>query len=89
MIIENMRSIHDSTPYLRGAIAAMGYNQIGVPHKRNERINGDSKFSFRDLVSLAMDGIVNHSTIPLKLATYIGLITFLLGLLAMISLFVG
>ena len=86
-IIENLRSMDDSTPYLRGAIATMGFSQIGIPHKRNVRLKGKSKFGYKELMQLAIDGVTNHSTVPLRLATYMGLSCFLLSLLGMLFIF--
>jgi len=75
-VIQELRKIYDFNPYLRGTISVMGFNQIGVPYDRLERKFGESKFPFLKLVRLAMDGLVNHSLVPLKLAHYIGVLTF-------------
>ena len=71
-LIDVLRSIHDAHPYLRGMIAAMGFRQVGVPYHRSARERGTSKFRFRDLVNLAVDGILSHSTVPLRLASFFG-----------------
>jgi glycosyltransferase involved in cell wall biosynthesis len=93
-VIDELALIDDSQPYLRGALATLGFNQIGVPYDRAERERGTSKFSLRDLTGLAVDGILNHSIVPLRVATYTGLtISFLtfLGLVfcASAKLFFG
>lgn len=77
-VIEELKKIEDSQPYLRGTLATLGFNQIGVPYDRLERKRGRSKFSFGQLIGLAFDGILNHSTMPLRVATYIGLFVSLL-----------
>jgi glycosyltransferase involved in cell wall biosynthesis len=87
-IINELRKLDDEQPYLRGTIATMGFNQIGVPYDRNERLRGESKFSFSQLMKLAIDGILNHSLVPLRFATYTGLFVSLftfLGLLVYIA----
>ncbi|MBQ4899949.1 glycosyltransferase family 2 protein [Paenibacillus sp. Marseille-P2973] len=72
-IIEQLKQMNDAAPYLRGSIASMGFNQKGIPYNRHERTRGESKFSYKDLFRLAFDGILNHSTAPLRLASYTGL----------------
>ena len=72
-IVRTLSQIDDSQPYLRGSISAMGFKQIGVPYDRRSREAGESKFSVKDLFGLALDGILNHSTVPLRVATFIGL----------------
>lgn len=72
-VIEELKKIEDSQPYLRGTLATLGFDQVGIPYDRHERARGRSKFSFGQLTGLALDGILNHSTVPLRIATYIGL----------------
>ncbi len=88
MILEELGKIEDYQPYLRGTIATMGFNQIGVPYDRHERSRGKSKFSWGDLIGLAMDGILNHSVVPLRIATYTGLAVSLMTFLG-ILLYLG
>ncbi len=87
-VIDILRSLDDAQPYLRGTIASLGFLQVGVEYKRSARQRGESKFPISKLVSLAMDGILNHSTIPLRISTYFGLaisVFTLLGLAGYLS----
>ena len=84
-IIDLLKSFDDAQPYLRGTIAALGFTQVGVEYERAARTRGESKFSFSKLLSLALDGILNHSTVPLRLSTYFGLIVSALTLLGLIG----
>jgi len=88
-VIDELKAIEDYQPYLRGTIAALGFSQIGIPYDRAERTRGASKFSFGDLVGLALDGILNHSVVPLRIATYMGLLISVLTLLAIVAYTVG
>ena len=83
-IIEVLRGLDDAHPYLRGTIASLGFLQVGVPYQRAARQRGESKFPFSKLVSLALDGILNHSTVPLRISTYFGLATSVLTLLGIV-----
>ncbi len=82
-VIEELAKIDDSQPYLRGTLATLGFKQTGVPYDRAERERGVSKFSMKDLVGLGIDGILNHSIVPLRIATYTGLLVSLLTFLAL------
>lgn len=88
-VLDELRRLDDSQPYLRGTIATMGFNQIGIPYERCERQWGKSKFSFADLIGLALDGILNHSVVPLRIATYLGLAISVATLLAIMGYLVG
>lgn len=80
-IIEELRKMDDTTLYLRGQIAAIGFRQIGIEYDRNPRRQGESKFGLRDLCRLAVDGILNHSAVPLRIATYVSQAIFLIACL--------
>jgi dolichol-phosphate mannosyltransferase len=73
-VIDLLKSFEDAQPYLRGTIATLGFKQVGIPYERNARLRGESKFPFTKMVSLAVDGILNHSVVPLRFATFLGLI---------------
>lgn len=80
-VINLLKSFEDAQPYLRGTIATLGFKQVGLPYSRNARVRGESKFPFSKLVSLALDGILNHSVVPLRLSTYFGMAVSVLTLL--------
>jgi glycosyltransferase involved in cell wall biosynthesis len=88
-VIDLLKSFEDAQPYLRGTIATMGFTQVGIPYHRGLRERGESKFPFSKLVSLAMDGILNHSIVPLRLSTYFGLAVSAITLLAVAGYTVG
>lgn len=88
-VLEELRKFEDYQPYLRGSVAALGFNQTGVPYQRAARTRGESKFPFRKLLGLALDGILNHSVVPLRIATYIGLAVSFFTLLAIVGYGVG
>ena len=72
-ILDQLRQIEDAQPYVRGLISELAYNQTGVTYQRNAREYGESKFPLRELVRLGLQGVYAHSTIPLRMATYIGI----------------
>ncbi|WP_331377172.1 glycosyltransferase family 2 protein [Sinorhizobium chiapasense] len=81
-ILDELRGVDDTSPYLRGLISAMGFSQIGFEYDRQARAAGESKFPLKAMLSLAVDGILNHSLIPLRIASMtsliMGSVTFLL-----------
>jgi dolichol-phosphate mannosyltransferase len=73
-ILEQLHKVHDATPYVRGLISTLATKQIMFPYERHVRKYGKSKFPVIRLISLAIDGIVSHSIVPLRLASIIGLL---------------
>lgn len=70
--------------FVRGLRAYAGFRQIGVEYERAERAAGTVKYTFRKLVKLAVDGLLDFSTFPLRIAIYLGFAisipSFLVGL---------
>jgi len=84
-VIDELGKHRDAHPYLRGATAIMGFNQVAVPYKRDARRFGETKFSFAKLLELAVDGILNHSIVPLRLASLIGFLAGAVTILLIIG----
>lgn len=81
-ILDQLRQVEDTSPYVRGLISSMGFSQIGFLYDRDVRVAGSSKFPLSRMISMALDGLLNHSLAPLRLASGIALtvgsLTFLL-----------
>jgi len=77
------REITENSRFVRGLRAYAGFRQIGIEYERRERAAGKAKYTFKKLVKLALDGLFDFSTFPLRIASYFGLIvavpSFLLG----------
>tara|TARA_B110000003_G_C16617590_1_gene521874 strand:- start:70 stop:1005 length:936 start_codon:yes stop_codon:yes gene_type:complete len=88
-IVEILRNNNDAQPYLRGSIATMGFNQIGVEYDRSQRAHGETKFKATSLINMALDGILNHSTIPLRISSITGFIIGVLTIIVMVGFLIG
>ena len=73
-VLGQLKRLYDADPYLRGTIATLGFEQAGIPYDRDPRAFGKSKFGLKNMMTLAVDGILNHSIVPLRLATLTGFI---------------
>ena len=72
-VVDHLTDIHDQNIYIRGEVFSFGFKRQAIPYERDERLFGDSKFPLKKLFSLAIDGFVSQSTLPLKLASYFGI----------------
>jgi glycosyltransferase involved in cell wall biosynthesis len=73
-ILDHLRVIHEAHPYTRGLVSALAKSQIGILVDRDRRQFDQSKFPVKRLFGFAMDGLLSHSLLPLRLATYFGFI---------------
>jgi len=60
--------------YVRGMFSWVGFRQTAVPYTRASREAGQSKYPFRKMMRLALDGFVGFSTAPLRFTLTAGLI---------------
>ncbi len=72
VVIKMLRDIKDSYPYFRGLTAELGFESAKVKYAQNSRKRGITKNNFYTLYDVAMLGIINHSKIPLRMATMLG-----------------
>jgi dolichol-phosphate mannosyltransferase len=79
-LLEQLHWVDDAMPYVRGLTSVLSHHQGFVFYDRSPRKAGKSKFPLRRLINLAVDGLLSHSTIPLRFATYAGLIISIITL---------
>ncbi|MDR0957683.1 MAG: glycosyltransferase family 2 protein [Clostridiales bacterium] len=71
-VCEALKSMTERNRYMRGLVSWVGFKQKGVEFLREERFAGETKYPFKKMVKLAVDGITAFSYKPLKLATGLG-----------------
>jgi dolichol-phosphate mannosyltransferase len=78
-VINVINAMPERARFLRGLRAWAGFKQIGVCYERQARAAGRPKYTMSKLFKLALDGVFSFSTVPLRLATYLGFIVSLLA----------
>lgn len=64
----------------RGLFTWIGFRQTQVEFKAEQRNGGQSRYTLKKLIHLALDGLTSFSSRPLRISFYLGLITMLIGL---------
>jgi len=72
---EQIVSMPERDVLVRGLRTWVGFRQTGVPYDRPERDVGETKYTLTKLIRLAASGFFGYSTLPLRLATWLGLLT--------------
>lgn len=70
--MDAVKMFHDPVPYFRGFVSEIGFRRTEVRFVQPERSYGRSKHNIFTLYSYAITGFVNHSKLPLRLATFSG-----------------
>ena len=74
-VAESIVSLGEYHRFSKGIFAWVGYSTCFIPYVACERAAGTTKWSFRKLFNYAIDGIIGHSTKPLRIATFFGTMT--------------
>lgn len=92
-VVDVIGGLREKDPFMRGLVKWVGFKQYAVDYAPHKRLSGESKYTLRKMVSLALEGITSFSVKPLYLALYLGFFMAVVSLLfipyAVISYFMG
>ena len=71
--IDALKQFRESQRNTKAMFSWIGYHKKEVFYDRDPRIAGTTKWNYRKLVNLAIDGITSFTTAPLRIATISGL----------------
>jgi dolichol-phosphate mannosyltransferase len=71
-VVNVLVAMPERNVFVRGLRAWAGFRQIGLEYERAARAAGETRYPFAKLCKLATDGVFSFSTLPLRLATYLG-----------------
>ena len=74
-----LRQLRERHRFMKGLFGWIGFAHAAIPYQRAPRLAGRSNFNFWTLWNFALEGITSFSTAPLRLATYLGVLTALLA----------
>ncbi|MBC1483011.1 glycosyltransferase family 2 protein [Listeria immobilis] len=78
-VCRELASLHEKNPFVRGQVSWLGFKQTAIHYERDERAAGETKYPLQKMIKLSIDGITSFSYRPLKLASYLGVITAFIG----------
>jgi len=92
-IVEVLKLMPEQQKFLRGQIAWAGFRQTFIEYDRDQRQAGETGYTYKKMIRLALDGITGFSNFPLKFATFAGFfvsgVTFLISLYALYARFIS
>jgi glycosyltransferase involved in cell wall biosynthesis len=71
--VDAVRSAREHHRFMKGLFAWIGFRQKAIEYIRDPRFAGKTKWNYFKLIGLAIEGITSFSTLPLKLASYLGI----------------
>ncbi len=75
-----LNTMPEKKRFIRGMRAWIGLKQKGVPYDRDTRVAGETKYSFRKMIRLALDAVFGFSELPIKFMLRLGLLAIIIAL---------
>lgn len=76
--VNALKKLRESQRCSKSMFSWIGYHKKEVVYDRDPRVAGKTKWNYKKLMDLAIDGITSFTTSPLRLSTYLSIPTFLL-----------
>lgn len=76
--VNALKQLRETQRCSKSMFSWIGYNKKEVLFDRDPRIAGKTKWNYKKLVDLAIDGITSFTTSPLRISTYLAIPTFLM-----------
>jgi len=73
-VVLTLRALREQHRFVRGMVAWVGFKQTAVTYERPARFAGETKYPLRKMLRFAIDGITSFSTVPLRMAIWLGVL---------------
>ncbi len=73
--LQALGQLRERHRFMKGLFGWVGFRRKALPYHRHARLVGQSKFGLWKLWNFALEGITGFSTAPLRVTTYLGLLT--------------
>lgn len=80
-VVAALQALRETNRFVRGMVSWVGFKQTAVYYDRPERFAGTTHYPLRKMLRFAIDGITSFSTVPLKMATWLGVAAGTVGVL--------
>lgn len=86
--VEALKQIRESQRYTKGLFSWIGYNKKEILYDRDPRAAGQTKWNYKKLVDLSIDGITSFTTSPLRWSAILGILVSLAGFIYMLVIII-
>ncbi|AJC80075.1 glycosyltransferase family 2 protein [Rhizobium etli bv. phaseoli str. IE4803] len=74
-VVDILLAMPERDRFIRGMVSWIGGRQVALPYERDARFAGTTKYPLRKMINFALDAITSFSTTPLRIATWLGMIS--------------
>ncbi|MCA8881746.1 MAG: glycosyltransferase family 2 protein [Rhodobacteraceae bacterium] len=86
--VDALMQMPETHRFMKGLFAWIGFPSREIPYRRHPRFHGTTKWNYRKLIGLSIEGITSFSTFPLRVTSFLGLAIAVLAFVAGVYFFV-
>jgi len=86
-VVKELENFGEVNLFLRGLFPVLGFKTTTVNHEVRERFAGKSKYSIKKMLMFALEGITSFSIVPIRIITFVGILSLLFCILMMLYVF--
>jgi dolichol-phosphate mannosyltransferase len=83
-VADQLKAIREKSRFVRGLVSWVGFRQTAVEYERDERLYGVTKYPLKKMIKLSLDGMTSFSIKPLKITSYLGILSSIAGFIYML-----
>lgn len=83
-VVTTIISLPEYNRFSKGIFNWVGFKTTYLPFSHRDRVAGKTHWSFKQLFSYSLDGIMDFSAVPLAIASWIGILAFITSILGLI-----
>ena len=71
-VVDELNKLREVHRFIRGMVSWLGFRQVALQYDRDKRYAGTTNYPLRKMLMFALDAATSFSTVPLRIATYLG-----------------
>jgi glycosyltransferase involved in cell wall biosynthesis len=84
-VVDVLNALPEQRPVYRLVVPSLGFRSAEVGYVRAERVAGETKYPLSKMIKLTLDSVTSFSAAPLRIATWLGVLSFIVCLGLMVS----
>jgi polyisoprenyl-phosphate glycosyltransferase len=84
-VVDVLNALPEQRPVYRLVVPSLGFRSAEVTYARAQRVAGETKYPLSKMIKMTLDSVTSFSAAPLRIATWLGLLSFLVCLGLMVS----
>lgn len=88
-VVDAILELNEVNRFSKGLFSWVGFDTYYISYENRERSAGETTWNFWSLFKYSLEGIINFSEAPLNIATFVGILSCIISIFAMLYFFLS